>query len=77
MVMHWVGSPALHKTGEVAHSCNLSTWKVKAEISEVQGHPQVHDKFEVSLGCMKPCQKKNGGKEEEGGRQAGRLRDKG
>jgi len=33
----------------VARSCNSSIWEVEAEGSEIQGHPQLHSKFEGSL----------------------------
>jgi hypothetical protein len=71
-MMPWIGSLALHKTGKVVHSCSRRTWKVKAGRSGVQGHPQLCCEFEGSPGYMRPCQKKETGRD----RQAGRLRDK-
>lgn len=37
------------------HTCNLSTPEVEAEWSEVQSHPQLRRKFEVSLGYRRAC----------------------
>ena len=41
-------------------SCNLSIWEVEAGRFEVQGHSELHRKFETSLGCMRPCLKRQG-----------------
>lgn len=41
----------------LVHACNPSTWKVRAGGSRIQGHPEVHCKFEASLGHMKPSPK--------------------
>lgn len=35
--------------------------EVEAEISRVQGQPQLHSKFEVSLGYTRPCVEKKKG----------------
>lgn len=35
--------PAQHKPSMIVHTCNPSTWAVKAGRSEVQGHSQLHN----------------------------------
>lgn len=49
--------PSLHESLGSTPSivCNPSTWEVKAEVSEVQGQPQLHNKFKAyqSLECMR------------------------
>lgn len=51
-------SPVPHRLGVVAYACSPSTWEVEAGMSEVQGHPQQHAKFETSLSYMRPCPKR-------------------
>lgn len=38
-LMHGYGHPVPHKPDMVPHVYNPRTWKVEAEIAEVQGHP--------------------------------------
>lgn len=47
-----------------------SSWEVEAGGAEVQGHPQLHNKVEASLGYLKPCQ----GKEKENAIERGKER---
>jgi hypothetical protein len=37
----------------VVHTCNPGTQESRG--SGIQGHPQLHRQFEVSLGYMRPC----------------------
>lgn len=39
----------------LTHTCNPGTWKVEAKASEVEVHPWVHGKGEVSLDGLRPC----------------------
>lgn len=48
--------PALQKIWTwVEHTCNPRTGEVEAAGSEVQGHPQLQNEFEVSLGYVRVC----------------------
>lgn len=47
--------PALYKLDVIVHVCNLSTQKVEAGGSRVQGHFQLHSELEDSLGYLRPC----------------------
>jgi hypothetical protein len=42
----------------VTHTCKHSSWKMEARKSGVQERPQLHNKFEISVGCKKLSQKK-------------------
>lgn len=42
----------------MVHGSNCSTWETEAEGPRVQGQPQLHSEFKVSLEYMKPCLKK-------------------
>lgn len=45
----------------VVHVYNLSSWDLKAEGSEIQGHPWIHIELEASLGYVeRPCLRKKG-----------------
>ena len=46
--------PAAPKLGLVTHAYNPSTQEMEAGGSEVQSPPQLHSKFEASLGYMRP-----------------------
>lgn len=54
-----VQSPLPHRLSMAVHICNLSNQKVEAGGSAVQYYPQLHAKFETSLGCKKPSSKTN------------------
>lgn len=43
----------------VAHICNPRTWDVKAGRTEDKSQPQLHSKFEVSLGYQKCIERKS------------------
>jgi hypothetical protein len=47
----------------VAYTYKLKNWKVQAGGTEVQGHPQLHSKFKVSLGYVRPDLNNNGTEE--------------
>lgn len=36
----------------VTHTYNLSTWEVKADVTEIHDHLQLHSKFQASLDNM-------------------------
>lgn len=38
--------------GVAVYTHNLNTWEVEARGSDIQGQPQLHSKFEASLGYM-------------------------
>lgn len=48
-VRPWLPSSALYKSDVVVHVYSPSTWEAGAAASEVQGHPQIHSKFETSV----------------------------
>lgn len=50
---NWVKSSAVHKLGVMGYYYNPSTQGMEAEESEVQGHPQLHNKFKANLGYMR------------------------
>lgn len=54
----WILSPAPHKSIMVVHTCNLSTWEVKAGL-EIQNYPWLYSKFEVSLSYYQTLSKNN------------------
>lgn len=54
----WGQSPALCQLGMVTFSFNPSTCMVDVERQEVQGHPQLHNESEASLGYMTPISNK-------------------
>lgn len=56
----WLQSPVPDKPEMVANACNPSTWEVKAEGSEVQGHPEhsAHSRLESSLTSVRSCLKR-------------------
>lgn len=39
----------------VVHVYNLSTWRMKVGVSGIRDHSQLHNKFNTSLGYMRPC----------------------
>lgn len=41
----------------VTQTYNLSTWEVKADVTEIHDRLQVHSKFQASLDNMQPFQK--------------------
>lgn len=41
----------------VTHTYNLSTWKVKADGTEIHDHLHLHSKLQASLKYMQPFQK--------------------
>lgn len=41
----------------VTHACHPNTWEVEAGGSGVEGHSQLSNEFEASLGSMRPCLK--------------------
>lgn len=43
------------ESGMVTYACHLGTWEVEAGGPGVEGHPQLHNEFEASLGSMTPC----------------------
>lgn len=45
----------------MAHACHPGTWEVRAERSEVQGHPWLHVDFKANSGYMRPSLEKGGG----------------
>lgn len=47
----------------MVHSCNSRMKEVEVRRSQVQGHPQLHNQFEASLGYMKSCFKKKSQKQ--------------
>lgn len=51
-----VWSLVLHKLSEVGDG---HIWEREAGDSEDQGHPQLHNDFEASLGYVRSCQKTN------------------
>lgn len=53
--------PALLKLGMVAHTCDLSMWKVEKDAAEVQGHPWLKSKFKARLGYIVACLKRGTG----------------
>lgn len=46
----------LNKTA-VMNICDPRAEEAKAEASSIQGHPQLHNKFEADLGYIRPCLK--------------------
>ena len=50
--------PALHKPGIVVYTHGPRTLEVEAGDPRVQGYPQLHSKFETSLGYMRYCLKR-------------------
>lgn len=68
----WGSSPGPHKPDRVAQACNPSILEVEAGGSEVQGQPQLHSKFKVSLGQPHKTLSygRKGGRE--GGKEGGR-----
>lgn len=51
-------SPLSHKPGMLMHDYNHSIEEREAGGPGVQGHPQLHSKFDVSLEFKKSCLKK-------------------
>lgn len=47
-----------HNVDNDGDACDPSTWEVKVEGSEVQGHSWAHREFEASLGFLRPYLKK-------------------
>jgi hypothetical protein len=47
------------KFGRVVHACNPNTLEFEARGSQVQGQPEIHSEFQVSLSyIVRPCLKK-------------------
>lgn len=47
----------MSEAGVGVRASNLSTWKIRAGGSGVQGHPRLYSKFEATVGCMRHCLK--------------------
>ena len=46
---------ASHIKPGVAHTCNQNAPEMEVGMSEVQGHLQLHNEYEVNLDYMGPC----------------------
>lgn len=49
----------------MAHVCHPGTWEVRAERSEVQGHPWLHMDFKANFGYMRKEEEEVGGGKKE------------
>jgi hypothetical protein len=57
MTEPWVQSPALHKYGVLVWACNPSSQR-EAEISGIQSHPWLCNKFQARLAYRNPYLKR-------------------
>lgn len=53
----WVQFSGSYKPSMGVLACNPMTLEVESGGSGVQGHPQLHEEIEASLGYMSPCLK--------------------
>lgn len=53
------------KSAVVVYPGTLKTWEVEVEGSRVQGQPQLHTEFQISLSYVRSCLKNNNSKNRE------------